>query len=104
MIVLIISVNNVQKIDITDRNGFQDIDIENTIEQKVDIKQDVIIVPVYKDAQPYEGEYEVTPKIIKQTLPTTKKLLYEDVTIKEIPFFKVSNNSGGNTVFIGSEV
>ena len=52
----------------------------------------------------YEGDYIVTPKVESQTMPTKNKLLTEDVTIKSIPFFNVSNTSGGSTVFIGNEV
>jgi hypothetical protein len=78
--------------------------IANAPTQEVNIKQDTIIVPVYKDAPPYEGDYVVTPKVSEQTLPTADKLLSEDVTVKKIPYFEVSNESGGNTVFIGNEV
>jgi hypothetical protein len=52
----------------------------------------------------FEGEYIVTPKVKEQTLPTKNKVLVEDMTIKAIPFFNVTNNSGGNTVYIGNEV
>lgn len=92
---------------IEDRNALKQsivIGVANVPTQEVNIKQDTIIVPVYKDAPPYEGDYVVTPKVSEQTLPTADKLLSEDVTIKEIPYFEVSNESGGNTVFIGNEV
>ena len=92
-----IEVRNAQKQSI-------DVVIGNVPKQDVDVKQDTIVVPVYKDVSLYEGDYEVTPKVIEQTLPTTEKLLSEDVTIKKIPYFEVSNTSGGNTVFIGNEV
>lgn len=62
------------------------------------------IIKVYDDVPEYVGEYEVTPKVTEQTLPTAQKFLARDVTIEKIPYFEVSNNSGGNTVFIGSEV
>lgn len=94
---LTIEVRNAQKQSI-------DVGVANVPTQEVNIKQDTIIVPVYKDAPPYEGEYDVTPKVSEQKLPTAKKLLSKDVTIKEIPYFEVSNESGGNTVFIGNEV
>lgn len=90
-----------QKIDITDRNGSQYINVENSVEQKVEIEQDLIIVPVYEDAPLYEGEYEVTPKVTEQTLPTAQKFLERDVTIEKIPYFEVTNNSGGTTASIG---
>lgn len=80
----------------------QNIDISVTPLQEIDVEPDAIInvlpFPVY------EGEYEVTPKVTEQTLQTAQKILEEDMHVKQIPYFEVSNNSGGNTVFIGSEV
>lgn len=57
-----------------------------------------------KDVDYYDGDYTVTPKVKKQELATRQKFLTEDVKIKEIPFFEVSNNEGGQTVFIGKEL
>lgn len=57
-----------------------------------------------KDAEPYTGDYEITPKVEAQTMPTAQKLMAQDVTIKAIPFYNVSNNSGGSTVYIAKEV
>ena len=80
----------------------QEIDVVVNPLQEIEVKQDVTLN--VNSAPPYEGEYEVTPKVTEQTLPTAQKLLEENVHIKEIPYFEVSNNSGGNTVYIGSEV
>lgn len=52
----------------------------------------------------YEGSYEVTPTVEGHTMETKEKYMKDDVTIHPIPYFSVGNNSGGNTVFIGSEV
>lgn len=52
----------------------------------------------------YTGKYTVIPKVEAQTLNTENKLLLEDVSITEIPRYDVSNQSGGETVYIGSEV
>ena len=52
----------------------------------------------------YDGEYVVTPKVNEQTMGTKDKVMTDDVTIKAIPFFNVGNASGGDTVYIGSEV
>ena len=52
----------------------------------------------------YKGNYTVTPKVEKQELETRQKFLTENVKIKEIPFFEVSNIEGGQTVFIGKEL
>ena len=56
------------------------------------------------DIPRYEGEYSVTPMIVEQTMYTKGKFMAEDVNIKSIPFFDVSNTSGGRTVYIGNEV
>ncbi len=58
----------------------------------------------YKDVDPYTGSYEVSPKVDAQTLPTAQKMMAEDLTVKAIPVFDVSNNSGGRTVYIAREV
>lgn len=61
-------------------------------------------VTVIKDADPYMGEYEITPDIDAQTIPTAQKYMAEDMRIKAIPFYDVSNTSGGSTVYIGREL
>lgn len=60
--------------------------------------------PVYLSGEPYDGPYEVTPKVTAQTLPTKKMLMREDVSIRAIPYFDVSNQAGGNTIYIANEV
>ena len=55
-------------------------------------------------AKPYEGPYEVTPKVDAQTLATADKVMLEDVTVNKIPYFAVGNTSGGETVYIAKEV
>lgn len=54
--------------------------------------------------EPYEGDYEVVPKVTAQTMPTKDKVLSKDITVKSIPFFNVSNTSGGETIYIGEEI
>lgn len=46
----------------------------------------------------YKGEYEVTPKETQQVLQTKNKSMADDITVKEIPTYEVSNNAG--TTFI----
>lgn len=58
----------------------------------------------YVGGDPYAGSYEVTPKVDGQTLSTKGRVMTDDVTVHPIPFFNVSNNSGGRTVYIGNEV
>ena len=50
---------------------------------------------------PYEGSYEVTPRLYTQTLDTDQKLMGDDVTVYEIPVTRTSNLQGGQTVVIG---
>jgi hypothetical protein len=52
----------------------------------------------------YEGDYEVTPKTTEQTLYTKYKTMYEDLTVKAIPRYDVSNLAGGKTIYIANEV
>ena len=53
------------------------------------------------NAPPYEGEYEVTPRLYAQYLDTDGKLMNDDVTVYEIPVARTSNPQGGLTVLIG---
>ena len=61
-------------------------------------------VTKYVGGDPYDGDYMVTPKVIAQTMPTKDKVLVDDVHIASIPYFDVSNNSGGSTVYIAKEI
>lgn len=59
----------------------------------------------YTDDLPaYKGDYIVTPTVDGQVLATAQKLMVDDMTIKAIPFYKVSNNTGGSTVYIAKEI
>lgn len=52
---------------------------------------------------PYNGEYEVTPKTYdEQVLPTRNKRMINNLTVKKIPQYEVSNDSG-YTLIIGDE-
>ena len=65
---------------------------------------DVQTITKYIGGEEYVGDYVVTPKVDEQMLETKDKVLTDDVVIKSIPFFKVSNTNGGSTVYIGNEV
>ena len=62
-----------------------------------------IVIELTTEHEQYEGDYNVTPTIESQTLPTKKKLMAEDVNIKGIPIFETDNLSGGTTVYIAKE-
>ena len=51
-------------------------------------------------AEPFPGPYEVIPKTECQTLETEDKLMSRDMTVKAIPFYRTSNQSGGYTATI----
>ena len=51
----------------------------------------------------YAGPYDITPLLSAQTLPTAKRLLQQNITIKKIPQYEVTNDSNGYTLIIGEE-
>ena len=63
------------------------------------IKDHVIIEP---DA--YTGEYVVDPDFTGTVLQTSGKKMLRDVTVNAIEVVRVSNPSGGKTVYIGGIV
>ena len=48
----------------------------------------------------YDGETEVEPKTIPQTLETKNKSVLSDINVLKIPYFETSNIKG-TTVIIG---
>lgn len=65
---------------------------------KVDVTGTAVV-----DAPEYTGPYDITPLLSAQTLPTAKRLLQRDLTIKKIPQYEVTNDSNGYTLIIGEE-
>lgn len=53
------------------------------------------------DREHYLGDYDVVPGREKTVLETAAKVMDDDVTVHPIPYYQVSNNSGGTTVYIG---
>ena len=51
----------------------------------------------------FRSPYDITPLFTAQVLPTAKKLMQKDVTIRKIPQYEVSNDSSGYTLIIGDE-
>ena len=49
----------------------------------------------------YAGSYIVSPDFDGQQLETADKLMTDDVTVLPIEVARVSNTSGGTTVYIG---
>lgn len=61
------------------------------------------VISLY-DGEEYKGNYEVTPQVTSQILKTKNKVMMQDMTIKEIPYYEVGNLANGNTVYIGKEL
>lgn len=74
-----------------------------TIGQHKNLKGRIVIQTDRTGYDNYVGSYEVIPKIEDQLLPTKEKYLQNDIKIKSIPYYEVSNNNGGITVIIGGE-
>lgn len=59
----------------------------------------------WKDLPTYDGEITIIPQVENtQTLKTAGKYLEQDVQVKEIPQYSVSNDAGGTTFIIGKEL
>lgn len=50
---------------------------------------------------PYDGSYEVVPRVTEQSLPTADRHLSKNIIIQKIPYFEVDNIQAGQTVIIG---
>lgn len=62
---------------------------------------EIQFIEVDKETEIYNGAYSVTPKAYEQQLETENRKMTNNVTVKEIPYFEVSNSAGGNTLNIG---
>lgn len=72
-------------------------------QETVNVQVDAVTRTSASDIQVYDGPYEAIPKVESQTLHTDKKLMTDDVTVHGVPFYEVSNDQGGNTVYIAKE-
>lgn len=68
----------------------------------VDMQFDQVVEVVRSDADPYTGDYSVTPTLEGETLETKGKYMREDVTVQPIPVHRTTNAAGGYTVYIAS--
>lgn len=53
------------------------------------------IVSIPGGYEHYFGEYEITPKIEEQRYLTKDKVMSEDITVKSIPTYEVTNLQAG---------
>ena len=64
--------------------------------------QNVVLISV--EGKKYEGEYDITPSTYNDKVLATRNLVMaQDVTVRKIPQFEVSNTSNGKTLIIGEE-
>lgn len=60
--------------------------------------------PFYPPCRSTRAETTVTPRIYEETrLETKDKLMPDDVTVRKIPRYEVSNDCGGVTLIMGDE-
>lgn len=88
---------NVYEVELED--SVYELSIDDGSEIDVDLDTAIQI----NDADPYEGDYTVTPKVASQMLGTKGKVMADDVTVLAIPYYDTSNPYG-TTIYIGSEV
>lgn len=61
-------------------------------------------ISINNNYERYDGNYEVVPNAFNtQILPTTNKLLTQDIVVKKIPYYETSNIQQGITVYIAEE-
>lgn len=65
------------------------------------VLQGSIYVPSTVGGDPYDGNYLVEPNFEGTVLKTKGKLLQSDVVINPIAVSRVTNPSGGKTIYIG---
>lgn len=71
---------------------------------EITVEIENVVVETGGDTPLYEGPYEVTPKVETAVTLKTKALrMREDVVIRKIPQYEVSNDAGGKTFIIGDE-
>ena len=77
---------------------------------RFNVKQNFVSMKVEKTSfiaiggNMYDGSYEIIPTIEGQTLATKHKTMQDDLTVKAIPRYDVSNSVGGTTIYIANEV
>ena len=83
-------------------NNEYDFTLEN--DSFYDVEENSIIEWKYVDYPTYEDDYIITPKAYEpQILDTEGKLMKENLTVLEVPYFETSNEYG-TTIYIASEV
>lgn len=64
-------------------------------------KSEILSISGGGGGEVYKGKYQIIPSVLEQILETKNRYLIDNVTVTQIPYHTVSNESGGNTVTIG---
>lgn len=72
--------------------------------QEIAAEIEDVVLETGGDVPLFQGPYEVTPKVYSPVTLATKALrMKEDVVVRKIPQYEVSNEAGGKTFIIGDE-
>ena len=93
-------------VEFLDNNSNFSVDLNPSADFKVSMSETQIIeVPIPDlEVEIYDGTYIVIPKTTGQVVETAKKYVERNIEVRGIPYYESSNLSGGNTVYIGTEV
>ena len=94
-----VSVPILLDVDLSPQEYFLDVDIGD--EYNLDIETSINVIHVGGD--PYGGPYIIKPEFDNQSLETKNKLMQDNVFVEAIAVSRVSNLSGGTTVYIGGK-
>ena len=73
---------------------------ENVMTLPLGVETQIVVEP--PDIPVYDGSYDVTPLPgAEVVLETVGMRMEDDVTVREIPYYETTNESGGYTVIIG---
>lgn len=73
----------------------------NVSATNVDVPLNISAKYTITNAEEYDGEYEVMPRLYEQSLATNGKIMNNNVTVYEIPVTYTTNPTGSKTVIIG---
>lgn len=79
------------------------IDGYSSLNTTIDGQGNAIFVTKASDADYYDGDYVITPRVDEQILQTREKLMADNVTVKEIPYYETSNING-TTIYIANSL
>lgn len=78
-------------------------ELDSTAIIETELESIVVIQGNGAELPDYKGKYEITPGIEKQVLQTKNRSMRDNVTIKEIPTYAVSNSEGTTFIIGGIE-